>query len=100
MNNRSTTYLLLLLLVLQKLLLLVLVKLLELLELALLLQGKMSVVLLKVTSYRPLEALTRCSPCSTAATWSNKKTLSAQRDSLVFRGRVREEIQSPPGAMI
>lgn len=68
MNSLSATGLLL---VLQKLLLLVVVKLLELLELVVLLQGKMSLVLLKVTAYCSLIALTRCTPCSTAATWNN-----------------------------
>lgn len=58
------------LLVLQELLLLVVVKVLELLELVVLLQGEMSLVLLKVTAYCPLVALTRCPPCSTAATWN------------------------------
>lgn len=65
-----------LLLVLQKLLLLVVVKLLELLELVVLLQGEMSLVLLKVTAYCPLIPLTRCTTCSTASAWNNHKTLS------------------------
>lgn len=61
----------LLLLVLQELLLLVVVKLLELLELVVLLQGEMSLVLLKVTAHRPLVPLTGCPPCSAAATGSH-----------------------------
>lgn len=63
-----------LLLVLQKLLLLVVVKLLELLELVVLLQGEMSLVLLKITAYRPLVPLTGRAPCSTAATCRRHKT--------------------------
>lgn len=63
-----------LLLVLQKLLLLVVVKLLKLLELVVLLQREMSLVLLEVTPYCPLIPLTRCPPCSTAATWNNHET--------------------------
>ena len=90
-----------LLLVLQKLMLLVLVKLLELLELAVLLQDEMSLVLLQVTAYRPLKALTRCTRCSAAAaTWNNRETLSAQRHSLVFRGSVGEKRHSSPAAMM
>lgn len=67
MCSSSTTDLLLLL-VLQELLLLVVVELVELLELVLLLQGELSVVLLNVTAYCALIPLTRCTPCSTAAT--------------------------------
>lgn len=89
MNSLSTTDLLL---VLQKLLLLVMVNMLELLELVVLLQSEMSLVLLKVTAYCPLIPLTRCTPSSTAATWNNHITLSAQRHSQVLRHRVRAMI--------
>lgn len=64
----------LLLLVLQELLLLVVVKVLELLELVVLLQGEMSLVLLDITAYCPLVALTRCPPRSAAATWNSHET--------------------------
>lgn len=77
MNSRSSTDLLLLL-VLQELLLLVVVELLELLELVVLLQGEMSLMLLKVTAYRPLVPLAGRAPCSAAATCSkHKNTVTA-----------------------
>lgn len=97
MNSLSITDLLL---VLQKLLLLVVVKLLELLELVVLLQGEMSLVLLNVTAYCPLIPLTRCTRRSTAATWNNHETLSAQRHGQVFRRSVREKVQSSPAPMM
>lgn len=83
-NSRSSTDLLLLL-VLQKLLLLVVVELLELLELVVLLQGEMSLMLLKVTAYRPLVPLTGCAPCSAAATCSKHKNafIAELRDTAV-----------------
>lgn len=95
-NSRSSTDLLLLL-VLQKLLLLVVVELLELLELVVLLQGEMSLMLLKVTAYRPLVPLTRRAPCSAAATCIKHRTLSPQSSGTQ---RLERRTESSPAAMM
>ena len=82
------------LLELQKLLLVV-VKLLELLQLALLLQGELSLVLLKVATHRPLVALPgRPARPVAAACDSQRKTL-AQRHRPVLGDFVRETRHNP-----